>query len=190
MPFSSSPFPDLHITRFRVIPKSHQPVKWRLILDLSLPEGHSINNGILKTPLSVQYVMVDSFIEGIMAQGRGTLMAKLEVASAYHSVAVHPQDHPLLGMLWHGKQYVDMALPFGLRSAPYIFTAIADLVEWMLTHNYGIDFFCHYLNFFLTIGPPAFPVLWVCIQLCCKIGLPLHPDKLEGPLYLPVHPWY
>ena len=184
-PFTSPPFPDLHISCFGVIPKSNQPGKWRLILDLSSPEGHSVNDGIPKPPFSVQYVTVDSFIEGIMARGRGTLMAKFDVASAFCNVAVHPQDRPLLGMVWRGKYYVDMALPFGLRSAPYIFTAIADLVQWMLTHNYGVDFLRHYLDDFLTLGPPASPVcynnLQVCIQLCSKIGLPLHPEKLEGP---------
>ena len=33
-PFSTSPLPNLHICRFGVIPKKHQPNKWRLILDL------------------------------------------------------------------------------------------------------------------------------------------------------------
>ena len=120
-----------------------------------------------------------------MARGRGTLMAKFDVASAYRNVAIHPQDRPLLGMRWRGKYYVDMALPFGLCSAPYIFTAIADVVEWILTHNYGVTFLRHYLDDFMTLGPPASPVchdnLKACIRLCAILGLPLHPRKLEGP---------
>ena len=36
----------LQISRFGVIPKPHQPGKWRLITDLSSPEGSSINNRI------------------------------------------------------------------------------------------------------------------------------------------------
>lgn len=32
-----------HISRFGVIPKSHQPNKLRLTVDLSFPTGHSIN---------------------------------------------------------------------------------------------------------------------------------------------------
>ena len=43
---------------------------------------------------------------------------------------------------------VDMVLPFGLHSAPFIFTSIADLVEWILVHNYGMDFLRHYLDDF------------------------------------------
>ena len=33
----------------------------------------------------------------------------------------------MLGMKWKGAYYVDMALPFGLRSAPFIFTSVVDM---------------------------------------------------------------
>ena len=36
----------VHISRFGVVPKSSQPGKWRLIIDLSAPENHSVNDGI------------------------------------------------------------------------------------------------------------------------------------------------
>ena len=76
-------------------------------------------------------------------------------------------------------------LLFDLRSAPYIFTSIADTVQWTATHNHEFDFLRHYLDDSLTLGPPASPVcynnLQACLQLCSKLGLPLHPDKLEGP---------
>ena len=38
-PFSQPPLSVLHVSRFGVIPKCHQPGKWRLILDLSSPAG-------------------------------------------------------------------------------------------------------------------------------------------------------
>jgi len=68
-PFPSPPVAPLHNSRFGVIPKNNQPGKWRLILDLSSPEGHSVNDGILKPAFTVQYVSVDAFIEGIMTLG-------------------------------------------------------------------------------------------------------------------------
>ena len=72
-----------------------------------------------------------------------------------------------------------------MRSAPFIFTAIADLVGWILVHNYDVTFLRHYLDNFLTLGPPSLPVchnnLQTCVRLCKQLGLPLHPDKLEGP---------
>ena len=88
-------------------------------------------------------------------------------------------------MQWRGQYFVNSVLPFGLRSAPFIFTAIADLVKWILVHNYHVTFLRHYLDDFLTLGPPSLPVchnnLQTCVHLCQQLGLPLHPDKLEGP---------
>ena len=45
-PFDSPPVQNLHISSFGVIPKKGQPGKWRLIVDQSSPQGHSVNDGI------------------------------------------------------------------------------------------------------------------------------------------------
>lgn len=45
-------------------------------------------------------------------------MAKFDVQNAYCIVAVHPEDCPLFGMKWQGAYFVDIVLPFGIRSAP------------------------------------------------------------------------
>ena len=39
-------FPDIHVSPFGIIPKKDKPGKWRLILDLSYPEGASVNSSI------------------------------------------------------------------------------------------------------------------------------------------------
>ena len=75
---------------------------------------------------------VDDIIDGIMSLGWGTLLAKFEVESAYRIIPINPNDRYLFGMQWQGYHFVDMALPFGLRSAPYISSSVADLVEWVL----------------------------------------------------------
>ena len=45
-PFARAEVPGVHLSRFGVIPKSSQPGKWRLIVDLSHPAGRSVNDGI------------------------------------------------------------------------------------------------------------------------------------------------
>ena len=77
--------------------------------------------------------------------GRGALIAKLDVKAAYRLIPVHPEDRPLLGIEWRGAQYVDAMLPFGLCSAPKIFTAVADGLEWILRQR-GIRHIDHYLD--------------------------------------------
>ena len=42
-PFPPGAVPHVHISRFGVIPKG-QTGKWRLIVDLSHPKGHSVND--------------------------------------------------------------------------------------------------------------------------------------------------
>ena len=127
--FHSPPLPNLHINSFGVIPKKGQPNKWRLILDMSSPLGSSVNEGINPNDYPLQYIRVDDIIKMVSKFGQGALMAKFDVETAYHNLAVHPTDRYLIGMKWRSMFYVDLALPFGLRSAPYIFNSVADLVE-------------------------------------------------------------
>ena len=144
-----------------------------------------MNDGIRKDPFTVQYMKVHDIIDRIMSLGRGTLLAKFEVESAYCIIPIHPNDRYLFGMLWQGNYFVDMALPFGLCSTPYIFFSVADLVEWVLKKQYDVSFLLHYLDDFHTLGPPNSQTcqknLDTCIQQFKDWGIPLHPDKLEGP---------
>ena len=64
-PFSSPPFPNLHVSSFGVIPKKGQPGKWRFIVDLSFPSGLSVNDGIDPDEFTMQYITVDQIIHMI-----------------------------------------------------------------------------------------------------------------------------
>ena len=77
-------------------------------------------------------ISVDLLAGWIFHLGQGTLMAKFDLESAYRVIPVHPDDQHLLGMMWQGQLYIDMTLPFGLRSAPKLFTAVADALEWVI----------------------------------------------------------
>ena len=105
-----------------MIPKKNQPGEWRLIVDLSSPANHSINDGISPELCSLNYVSVDIAAERILSIGKGTLMAKVDIKSAFRLILVHPADRHLLGLHWEDHTFVDMVLPFGLRSAPKIFS--------------------------------------------------------------------
>ena len=91
-----------------------------------------MNDGIDKELSSVSYVSVDNVVARILKLGRGALLAKMDIKQVYRNVPVYPEDRLLLGMCWEGKVYVDTALPFGLRSAPLIFTALADALLWVM----------------------------------------------------------
>ena len=127
------------------------------------------------------------FSEGRLAEiarlGKGALLAKVDRKSAFRIV---PEDRLLLGMKWREQLFIDITLPFGLRSAPKIFNCacLADSIEWMLTKR-GVPFIIHYLDDFLIIGPPSSDEcshgLSLCRDLCSHLGVPLAPSKIVGP---------
>jgi hypothetical protein len=183
--FDTPPFPNVHVSRFGVIQKKNKPDAWRLILDLSFPGDHSVNDGIFKNEFPVVYSTVQDAIRLIVKIGRGALMGKVDIQKAYRIVPIHPGDRYLLGMKWRGQYFIDLALPFGLRSAPGIFNSLADLFEWILQHNYCVADLLHYLDDFFTLGPAGALVcsnsLSAIQRASLDIGIPLAPDKCEGP---------
>ena len=182
-PFSKLDIPHAHISRFGVIPKKYSQ-QWRLIVDLSHPKGFSVNDGIPKDLCSLSYITVDTAIWHILSLGPGSLLAKLDVKSAFCLLPVHVADRHLLAMCWNNQIYIDTCLPFGLRSAPKLFNVLADLLSWILIQQ-GISPLIHYLDDFLTMGPADSTVCqdnFSTIQrFCQELGIPLALDKLEGP---------
>ena len=63
--------PTLQISPFGVIPKRNRPGKWRLIIDLSSPHGHSINDAIGKDLSSISYTSLDDAAIFIQHLGPG-----------------------------------------------------------------------------------------------------------------------
>ena len=180
-PFDMQSFSNVAIqtSSIGVIPKKHTQGKWRLIVDLSSPDGTSMNDGIDPTLCSLSYARVEQVAEKVAELGPGT-------QSAYRIVPVHPDNRPLLGMLWqdHLYMYIDASLPFGLRSAPKLFNAIADALEWIARHL-GVEFLWHYLDDFITIGRSNSDEchfhLHVLCEVCQRLGVPLASEKIVGP---------
>ena len=69
-PLPVSNFLMVHISRFGVIPKSSSG-KWCLIVDLSAPEEHSVNDRIKEDLCSLKYVSVDDVAQAVLRLGRG-----------------------------------------------------------------------------------------------------------------------
>ena len=79
---------------------------------------------------------------------------------------------------------MDAALSFRLRSAPKIFTVLANAATWGL-RSLGIRYVDHYLDDWITIDSPGSSE---CEENCAlmaatfdRLGCPLAQDKTEGP---------
>ena len=120
----------------------------------------------------------------VVVKERGTCLAKFDVQGAFRTVPVHPDDRWLLGMQWRGSVYVDKVLPFGLRSAPKIYNAIADAQMWIFKHLDRVEVI-HYLDDFLDFGAPGSSqceqALTRSLARCQFLGVPVAAKKTEGP---------
>lgn len=91
-------------------PNTHSWAKWCLILDLSLPDGSSANDGISPEFCSLSYITIDHATEIVSALEHNTQLAKIDIAHAYRTVLVHPDDRYLLGMQWDSSLHTDSVL--------------------------------------------------------------------------------
>ena len=175
---------NVHCSPIGIIPKKNKPRRWRLIMNLLAPEGASVNDGIAKELCSLSYISVDMVADRVLTLGQGALIAKMDVKQAYRMVPVHPHDRPLLGMRWEGKVFVDKTLPFGLRSAPIIFSALADALAWSMRQK-GVTFVEHYIDDFVTVGRQGSLEcqnnLETMLRLCDATGTPIDPEKTVVP---------
>ncbi len=169
---------------FGVIPKKGRLGGWRLIVNLSAPEGHSVNDGIDRELSSVAYTSVDDVIRRVVELGEGALIAKADVKAAYRNIPVHPRDRWLLGVKWEGETFVDGTLPFGLRSAPLLFTAVGDAMEWIATQR-GAGWLRNYIDDFVAVGQRGTDqcerAMSIFKETCRRLGMPLDENKEEGP---------
>ncbi len=175
--------PLLHISRFGVIPKGHNTGKFRLITDLSHPAGNSINDGLDPHLCSLTYTSVEEVAAEASRSGQGALLVKVDIEAAYRLVPVHPQDRVLQAVKWDDAVFIDPMLPFGLRSAPKIFNAVADALQRHLIQA-GVERF-HYLDDYILVGPPHSQVCQTQLQIlldeCARLGVPIADHKTEGP---------
>lgn len=90
--------------------------KKRLILDLRVLNDHLLKH-------SIRFEDVRSVVP-FMSEGVLNYASVFDLKSGYHHCSIHPDDVCYLGFEWDGQIYVFLVLPFGLSTAPYLFTKV------------------------------------------------------------------
>jgi hypothetical protein len=185
-PFDEPPFTPFHVSPLSGVPKGDNGEKIRVIHNLSHPfGGDSVNSGIPREPYLMQ--RFEDALAGIRRLGRGTLLLKFDIRSAFKLVPVRPGDRPLLGLCWRGKFYYENVLPFGLRTSGYRWEEFAEALHWLCVHRLGIHLVVHYVDDFLFVAAPGTAAGAEADRaafeaMCRELGLPLADEKSLGPL--------
>ena len=148
-------------------------------MNLSFPSGHSINDAISPAH-SFCYVIVCQVAELIP---QGFSLAKIDLKAAFRRVPVHSADQHYLQISWRDRTLCNRALPFGLKSAPIIFNAVADGLAMAMICSNIVDL-AHYLDDFIfwsSNHANCQHALDLAIHTATRLGLPVERAKVEGP---------
>jgi hypothetical protein len=166
-----------------LVPKKTDGIQtgWRTIFDLSCPHGSSVNDNIPAHYGTLDYESFQHALEMVAAAGRNTVLLKKDLKAAFRHIPVSPFDYWLFVFHWNGKDYVDMFLPFGLRTAPRHFNLFAEALHWIFVNEYGWNL-THYLDDMLSIfpvGTDPHPYSLLYDSVCGDLGIETEPTKNE-----------
>ena len=99
-PFRTPPFPITHCSPIGAVEKDDGSA--RIVMDLSRPQGNSINEWISKDEFSVLYSKFDDAVKMVVDMGPGCFMSKLDVKHAFRLIPVHSSQWHLLCYQFQG----------------------------------------------------------------------------------------
>ena len=120
----------------------------RVILNLSAPQGVSVNDGIDISNFPATMSSTEKYIGVLNEAGIGCLMTKIDWAAAYKHVAVAKKDMNLQWFQWLGKFFVEKCLVFGGASSAGIYDRLAKTVLDIVVRASGFpaSMICQHLD--------------------------------------------
>ena len=184
-PFTTQPITHLICSLVGMVEKKNLTDMHR-VTHLSYPKGSSINAFIDPLDAETHYQTFEAAVNLVAKAGHGSFMAKEDFKSAFHNIPMAFAELNLLGVKVEGKYFIDCALQFGASISCKIVEDIASLIHWIVEKRAGHKF-VHYLDDFFTIHRLKMvcsSIMLVFKLVCDQIGMPVSPDKSEGPTQL------
>ena len=156
-PFSDKPI-QLHTSPLMVRDKQDSDSK-RTIMDLSWPEGHSVNFGVSKdvylgTEFVLKYPSLDSITRSIRKLGPAAMMYKIDISRAFRQIKVDPGDIDLLGFKVNNQYFLDLSFAFGYRNGSQIFQRCTDAIRYIMSQH-GFHNLHNYIDDLIYTGLPS-----------------------------------
>jgi len=155
-------------SRLFVVPKPNG--KWRPVIDLKAL------NHFVKVP-RFKMESLQSIWSALLP---GNYAFSLDLQDAYFHIPIHKSHRKFLRFVVKGQVYQFRALPFGLASAPWIFTQVMSQVKSMV-HLKGIQLYLYFddwlvqvANFLLGTQQATY-----LLSLCQELGLIVNEEKSE-----------
>lgn len=155
--------------------------KIRPITDCRRPLNESINNYMDDVWDSFQFVSFDHVVARIV-EGKKYFLSTLDIANAYRSILIHPENRQYFGLKMGNKFMLDNFLCFGCKSAPFVFNRVTDSICRYLrdvgveAYNYLDDIICLSDSYEQGVVDQLF-----VIKLLRRLGFYLAWQKISSP---------
>lgn len=181
-----SPEQRMFCSPVSVIPKKKCGVpiegKYRLIHNLSAGDDQSSNADVAAAEAEAEFKFpaLDQICAMITAFGKGCIFWKLDLAHAYRNIPTHPSMWARFCFVINGSLFLDTRLPFGLRSAPFIFCKFMSIVVWTIAFVIGSESLFAYIDDIIALEAPSyFSAALLRFQLAKTVLLLLGMDLSE-----------
>ena len=141
---------------------------FRMIIDLS-----DLNKFITKNHFKMDHLEVAADM-----LFPGAWLTSIDLKEAYYALPIHPEFQKYLVFQWENKFYKFSCLPFGLSSAPWIFTKTLRPIFHKF-HEEGFSGFGYIDDSFIisqTVEEASSATRYLC-DLFAKLGFRVHPEK-------------
>jgi len=127
----------------------------RVILNLSAPEGVSVNDGIDINNFPAKMSSTQAWLTVLNKAGRGCWISKTDWSDAYKHVAVAEKDLNLQWFEWGGRYFQELCLIFGCASSAGIYDTVAKTVIDLVCRKAAFrpDMVCQHLDDVVAAAP-------------------------------------
>lgn len=125
-PFDTPPLPKFRVNALLAVPQEN---KVRPVVNVSLPEGLSLNENIIEEKMEKVFMSTaKDFSHSLYDSGLNSLMSKFDMIDAYKNVPIPLSDLRLQGFQWLGKFFTENRLIFGARTSVSGFDMLGNTV--------------------------------------------------------------
>ena len=184
-PFKQLPFP-CHVSPFLTRDKPNSNNR-RVILDLSFPANHSVNDGVEKDKylgsyFQLKYPSVDDIVYSLKQLGPDALLYKIDISRAFRHIRIDPGDLDVLG-LKHGDYYIDGTLLFVFRHGSVFFQRCTDAIRYIMKEKFAYPNLHNHIDDLIYTGLPdqIYDSYHTLLCLLRELGLEISVSKLIEP---------
>ena len=163
----------------------------RIILNLSSPEGLSVNEGIDEKDFPATMSSTLKWIRVLNRAGRNCRMTKVDWSDAYKHLAVRVEDLNLQWFSWLGMAFCELCLIFGSKSSVGLYDRLAKQVLAIVCAKSGMPSYmvCQHLDDCVAAAPEDSELIYsfdncyyeVADQLGIRLAPRDDPEKAFGP---------